>query len=82
MYEQPKDSVWIKRSQKWDSNPAEIRRNHNFMKGEGMHSQAPSHVYIYALQVGFCQVVKICQVFIQIVGEVLLTFLLKIKYGN
>ena len=39
-------------------------------------------VYIYALEAGFSQVCKNCQVFCQTVGGVFLTFLPKIKDGN
>src|SRR6185312_12847020 len=38
--------------------------------------------YIYALEAGFSQVTKNCQVFCQTVGGVFLTFLPKIRDGN
>ena len=43
---------------------------------------ARPRAYIYALEVGFSQVGKNCQVFCQTVGGVFLTFLPKIKNGT
>ena len=44
-------------------------------------NRAP-RAYIYALDAGFFQIAKKCQVFCQTVGGVFLMFLLKIKDGN
>ena len=54
--------------------PSHLTRNHDA-------NRAP-RAYIYALEAGFSQVVKNCQVFCQTVGGVFLTFLPKIKDGN
>jgi len=51
-----------------------LTRNHDA-------NRAP-RAYIYALEAGFSQVAKNCQVFCQTVGGVFLTFLPKIKDGN
>ena len=54
--------------------PSHLTRNHDA-------NRAP-RAYIYALEAGFSQVAKNCQVFCQTVGGVFLTFLPKIKDGN
>ena len=54
--------------------PSHLTRNHDA-------NRAP-RAYIYALEAGFSQVVKNCQVFCQTIGGVFLTFLPKIKDGN
>ena len=51
-----------------------LTRNHDAKR-------AP-RAYIYALEAGFSQVAKNCQVFCQTVGGVFLTFLPKIRDGN
>jgi hypothetical protein len=42
----------------------------------------PTYLEIYALEVGFSQVVKNCQVFCQTIGGVFFNFLPKIKDDN
>ena len=54
--------------------PSHLTRNHDV-------NRAP-RAYIYALEAGFSQVVKNCQVFCQTVGGVFLKFLPKIKDDN
>ena len=54
--------------------PSHLTRNHDA-------NRAP-RAYIYALEAGFFQVAKNCQVFCQTVGWVFLTFLPKIKNVN
>ena len=54
--------------------PSHLTRNHDA-------NRAP-RAYIYALEAGFSQVAKNCQVFCQTVGGVFLTFLPKIKDDN
>ena len=54
--------------------PFHLTRNHDA-------NRAP-RAYIYALEAGFSQIAKNCQVFCQTIGGVFLMFLPKIKDGN
>ena len=58
-----------------------MKRLGRIFSGVDDANRAP-RAYIYALEAGFSQVAKNCQVFCQTVGGVFLTFLPKIKDGN